>query len=165
MAADRRKAAWIAIAVAAVGAFEGLRTVAYSDPVGIPTICFGETAGVRLGDRKTVEECKGLLVDSLLEAEQTLEKCAPGIVLPDRTKAAFVSFIYNVGPGGKGVKDGFCVLKNGNPSSMLRHLVAGRYAQACEEFPAWATAKGIPLRGLVKRRAEERQMCLDGLKP
>ena len=56
MAADRRKAAWIAIAVAAVGAFEGLRTVAYSDPVGIPTICFGETAGAALSAHPDVDK-------------------------------------------------------------------------------------------------------------
>ena len=40
---------------------EGLRTVAYKDPVGIPTACFGETQGVRLGQTYTVEECRQML--------------------------------------------------------------------------------------------------------
>lgn len=166
MATNKQKAGWLAIAVAAVGAFEGLRTVAYMDPVGIPTICFGETAGVKMGDRKTVPECEALLEDSLKEAEAILDRCAPGVgdKLPPPTKAAVVSFIFNVGPGGKGLKDGFCTLKSGNPSSMRRYLVAGEFERACNEFPNWATAKGVALRGLAKRRAEEQRMCLEGLK-
>lgn len=40
-------AALMASAVALVGGWEGLRTVAYPDGLanGIPTVCFGETRG------------------------------------------------------------------------------------------------------------------------
>ena len=41
------------IAVGIVGGFEGLRTKAYRDVVGVPTICFGETRGVKMGDTAT----------------------------------------------------------------------------------------------------------------
>ena len=57
----KKKAAWITIAVAAVGGFEGLRTVAYKDPVGIPTACFGETLGVEMGQEYTVEQCREMV--------------------------------------------------------------------------------------------------------
>ena len=50
--------ALLAAAVALVSGFEGLRNYAYRDPVGIPTICFGETRGVHMGDYKTTQEGK-----------------------------------------------------------------------------------------------------------
>ncbi|UIK07969.1 glycoside hydrolase family protein [Neorhizobium galegae] len=34
-----------AAAVALVAAWEGAKTVAYKDIVGVPTVCFGETRG------------------------------------------------------------------------------------------------------------------------
>lgn len=43
-------AAALAIAIPLVGHFEGLCTTAYLDAVNVPTICFGETRGVHLGD-------------------------------------------------------------------------------------------------------------------
>ncbi len=56
---DHKKAkTWIAICVGCVASFEGLRTIAYRDPIGIPTVCFGETAGVKLGDKITVSIVK-----------------------------------------------------------------------------------------------------------
>ncbi|HHP7177414.1 TPA: glycoside hydrolase family protein, partial [Pseudomonas aeruginosa] len=51
----------VAIASALVAAHEGRSLVAYVDPVGIPTICEGITAGVRLGDRATPQQCDALL--------------------------------------------------------------------------------------------------------
>lgn len=161
-----QKKTWIAIAIAAVAGFEGLRQVAYLDPVGIPTICFGETAGVKLGQSKTIEQCKNLLASSLIEAEGTLNRCVGTKVadaLPPPTKAAYVSFIYNVGPGVKGRKDGFCVLKSGYPSTMARLLKEGKLEASCRQFPSWAKAKGITLPGLTTRRGEEMALCLQGV--
>jgi lysozyme len=39
----------LALGTSLVAGFEGLRTRAYLDPVGIPTICYGHTNGVMLG--------------------------------------------------------------------------------------------------------------------
>lgn len=47
----------IGLATPMIQDHEGLRTNAYLDPVGIPTICFGETLGVSMGDTATVAEC------------------------------------------------------------------------------------------------------------
>jgi lysozyme len=163
--ASAKAKAWVAIAVAAVGGFEGLRQHAYADPVGIPTICFGETRGVQLGDHKTVEECKDLLAASLEEADQTLRRCAGEDLvadMPPKTRAAYNSFIFNVGPGGKGRKDGFCQLKNGNAPTMLKMLRNGNWEGSCWEFKNWANPAW--LRGLTIRRAAEQQLCLEGVK-
>jgi lysozyme len=147
---NRKKAAWCAIAVACVSGFEGLRTAAYSDPVGIATICFGETKGVMHGQRATVDECKGMLAESLEIANRGVDSCVQ-TYLPDARRAAFVSMTYNIGTAN------FC------GSTLVRKLNAGDTRGACDEMLRWTRAKGIVLPGLVKRREAERQMCLQGL--
>ncbi|WP_426196207.1 lysozyme [Massilia sp. DWR3-1-1] len=147
---NKQRAAWCAIAVTCVSGFEGLRQVAYRDPVGIPTICFGETKGVKLGQRATLAECQGMLADSLELANRGVDACirAP---LTDYRRAALVSFTYNVGQGS------LC------GSMLARKINAGDTAGGCNELSRWTFAKGIQLPGLVKRRAAERDMCLRGL--
>lgn len=143
-------ARWLAIATTAVVGFEGSRQVAYRDPVGIPTICFGETRGVKLGDRATPEQCKAMLADSLAKADHDVTRCVHE-PLPDYRHAALVSFTYNV--GGRA----FCA------STLVRKLNAGDVRGACNELLRWTKSRGIELPGLVKRREEERQMCLKEL--
>ena len=147
---NRKAAGWCAIAVICVSGFEGLRTIAYADPVGIPTICFGETKGVRMGDRATIEECEGMLASSLEIANRSVDACVSAY-LPDTRRAALVSFTYNVGG------QAFC------SSTLVRKLNAGDVVGACDQLLRWDLAKGIRLPGLTKRRAAERAMCLQGL--
>lgn len=150
MANNKQRAAWCAIAVTCVSGFEGLRQLAYSDPVGIPTICFGETIGVQLGQRATLDECHGMLADSLEIANRSVERCVSVPMTPER-QAALVSFTYNVGGGA------FC------GSTLVRKLNAGQTYAACGELLRWTMARGITLPGLVKRRQAEREMCIKGL--
>lgn len=138
-------------AVAFVGGKEGMRTVAYRDIVGIPTVCFGETRGVKMGDRYTPEECRAMLGDGLVEFEQGIRAClkAPDAI-PDRSYIAFLSLSYNIG------RRAFC------GSTVARKANAGDITGACNAIPAWNKAGGRVVRGLVVRRAEERDMCLKG---
>lgn len=148
----KQGAAITAVVVALVAGFEGLRTVAYRDPVGIPTVCFGETRGVHLGDRYTVDQCRVMLGDGLVVFEAGMTAClADAAALPDATYAALLSFTYNVGVAA------FC------KSTLVRKANAGDLAGACDELTKWVRAKGRVLRGLVRRRAAERALCLDGL--
>lgn len=144
---NKKRAAWVAIATTCVAGFEGVRQVAYYDPVGIPTICFGETVGVKMGDRKTMDECKAMLADSLMIANSAVDRCVK-VPINDNQRAALVSFTYNVGSG------------NLCRSSLVRKMNAGDIIGGCNELPLWVYAKGIKLPGLVKRREAERQMCL-----
>lgn len=152
----------LTIATPVVGYFEGRNLLAYVDPVGKPTICDGWTRGVKLGDQATPAQCDELTRKGLEEAASILGAWVPQNVidrLPAKSIAAFLSFIYNVGPGKPGVKDGFVWLKGGGHSTMLRELQAGRIAQACAQLPNWTRAGGQQLRGLVRRRAAERELC------
>lgn len=142
----KKRAAWAAIAMTCVAGFEGLRTVAYRDPVGVPTLCFGETKGVQMGDRATPEECRQMLGDRLHEFNAGISQC---VVVPisDSRRAALVSFAYNVGIGAA------C------KSTLVRKINTGD-PEACDELRRWTYAKGIQLPGLVRRREEERRLCL-----
>jgi len=156
MASSRLKksGALMAAAVALVGAWEGLRTVAYPDKLayGIPTVCFGETRGVKLGDRYTVEECKVMLGEALVEFEAGMRKCLQSPeTIPAKSYVAFLSLSYNIGTGA------FC------GSTVARRANAGDIKAACEAISMWNKAGGRVVKGLVNRRAEERKICLEGL--
>lgn len=135
-----------------VSFFEGgFYNKAFLDPVGIPTICFGHTEGVKLGQAKTDSECMALFMDDLNAASSAVERCVKP-ALPEKTRTAFVSFTYNVGA------EAFC------GSTAARMLNAGDFYAACNQLDRWVYAKGIELPGLVNRRGEEKKLCLEGLK-
>ncbi len=142
---------------------EGLRLNAYLCPAGLPTIGWGHTRGVRLGQAITRDQAEVYLREDMAEALAIVDR-AVKVSLSAHQRAALASFVFNVGPGKVGVKDGFVTLKSGEPSTMLRLLNAGRHTDAVEQFPAWtkATVKGkrVELPGLVKRRAAERALFL-----
>lgn len=142
----KKRATWAAIAMSCVATFEGLRTYAYRDPVGIPTICFGETKGVEMGDRATPEQCREMLGNRLEEFNAGISKCVM-VPISDSRRAALVSFSYNVGIGAA------C------RSSLVRRINTGD-PDACDELLRWTRAGGIELPGLKRRREEERRLCL-----
>lgn len=142
--------------------FEGQRYTAYLDIVGVPTICEGWTHGVKLGDTATPEKCAVYSREAHDEAKRIFDRWVPQHVrdrLGPVNTAAFLLFITNVGPGGKGVKDGFVWLKSGRHSSMLLHLQAGNIDAACSQFRHWANAGGKRVHGLEIRRVDEAGMC------
>ena len=140
------------LAIGLIGGFEGLRTKAYRDVVGVPTVCFGETRGVKMGDTYTVDECKAMLGDGLVEFEAGIRKC---LTSPDNIPAkpyvAFLSLAYHTG------QRAFC------GSSVARKANAGDLRGACDAILAWNKAGGRVIKGIVTRRQEERALCLEGL--
>lgn len=140
------------LAVGLVGAWEGLRTTAYRDVVGIPTVCFGETRGVKMGDKYTVDECKAMLGDALAEFETGMRRCLTNPdKIPDKPYVAFLSLSYNIGTGA------FC------KSTVARKANAGDLRGACDAILAWNKAGGRVIQGLVNRRKDERKLCLEGV--
>lgn len=145
---SKRQVGIVAICIACIAPAEGLRRVAYRDPIGIPTICFGETRGVKLGDKATTEQCKAMLADRVTkDFIPGVEKCITR-PMPDSRKASFVSLAYNVGV------ETFC------KSSVARKYNAGDDQGACDAMLLYVKARGITLPGLVKRREQERELCL-----
>ena len=154
--APARTALALALATAIAVPMEGVRQYAYRDPVGIPTICFGSTKGVKMGDHKTLAECTALLTQEMLDVIQTVDTCRPGLPVP--VLAAFADAAYNIGPK---------IACDSNKSTAARMLAAGDYLGACHQLMRWnrATVMGVSvvLPGLTKRRTLDRDLCLEGL--
>lgn len=144
----RAKAAWMALAVAFVGGYEGLRTKAYRDIVGVVTVCYGETRGVKMGDSFTKDECDEMFGDGLAEFDEAVQRCIH-VALPDKRRVAFVSLAYNIGSGG------FC------RSTVARKANEGDVRGACDAILAWNKAGGRVVAGLTRRREAERKLCLE----
>ncbi len=133
--------------------YEGWSAKPYLDPVNIPTIGYGSIWDAN-GDRVTmahpqIDKAAGeaLLACELAHVERAIGRLirAP---LTENQFAALASFTYNLGSGRL-------------QSSTLRMLVnRGDYAGAADEFPKWRRAGGKILLGLVRRRADERELWL-----
>lgn len=142
--------ATLAVAAPLVMYFEGSKTSAYLDPIGIPTVCYGHTKTAKLGQKKTETECQALLESDLQIALSEVDRLVK-VELPAERRAALVSFVYNVGSAKLA------------SSTLLKKLNAGDAKGACAELSRWVNAGGKPLPGLVTRRAEERRLCEIGL--
>lgn len=146
----------LAVLVPLVAKWEGLRLTAYRDIVGVWTICYGHTEGVRAGQRKTKAQCDALLREELagyhhaLMPAFTAESLAGR--LPPKRHAAFDSLSYNVGTRGA------------SRSTAVRRLNAGKIRGACVAIGWWNKAGGRVVRGLVNRRSEETALCMAGLR-
>lgn len=152
----KRKALIVAAAAALAAPMEGLRQVAYYDPPGVLTVCYGSTKNVEKGRVYSVAECKARLSADMLEAVETVDRCVPG--LPDGPLIAFSDAVFNLGP---------TIVCNKQKSTAARMLAAGDISGACRQLPRWDKARvaGVmmPLPGLTKRRAAEMNICLGGL--
>jgi lysozyme len=137
--------------------FEGLFLTAYRDPIGILTIGWGHT-GIDVQDGLTITkaEAESLLRGDIAEAENIVNRNCPNV--GQNQFDALVSFVFNVGPGVEGVKDGFVTLRNGEPSTMLKLIRKNYFESAAEQFKYWNKAGGKMLPGLVRRRGAEAEL-------
>lgn len=136
------------VALASIALHEGYREKAYRDPVGIPTIGYGETKGVKMGDTTTPKKAMEQLKISADEHGQGLARCIR-VPISQNEYDSYLSFTYNVGVGS------FC------KSTLVKKLNAGDYEGACSELLKWTKAGGRVLPGLVKRRQEEYKLCME----
>jgi lysozyme len=138
----------VALAVGVIGIFEGYRPKPYTDPAGVPTVCYGHTGEeVKLdGTVRTEEQCSELL-DRDLERSWRAIDLFVRVPLEPWTRAALASFIFNVGA------DAF------SRSTLLRLLNEGRTDEACDELLKWNKVNKRSLSGLVRRREAEWRLC------
>lgn len=132
---------------------EGEVLTSYQDPVGVWTVCYGDTdpAMAVPGATYTRAACLQSLERQLIAHAEPVLACAPGVEQSPEMTAAFVSLAYNIGTGA------FC------KSTVARRFMAGDYAGACAAMEMWNKAGGKVLPGLVRRRADERALCERGI--
>lgn len=137
-----------ATALVAMALHEGYREEAYIPvPGDVPTIGFGTTENVELGDKTTPERALIRLLKDANKFESAIQTCVD-VPLYQYEYDAFVSLNYNIGP------KAFC------KSTLVKKLNRHDYAGACLEILKWDKFKGKPLAGLTKRRQEEYAKCI-----
>jgi lysozyme len=125
--------------------FEGCRLTAYDDGVGVWTIGYGHTVGVKPGDEITQEQADEWFSE---EAEQFSNKVQVLVMVEINQNQfdALVSLAYNIGVGAL------------SRSTLLRKLNEGDYQGAAEQFDVWNRGGGKVMLGLVRRREQERKL-------
>jgi lysozyme len=131
--------------------FEGLRLVAYLDPVGVWTIGYGHTAGVNPGDRVSAGEAERLLLSDLAHFEAGVDGLVT-VLVNENELSALVALAFNIG------------LAQFARSSVLKRLNADNRSGAADAFALWnkGRVKGrlVILPGLARRRAAEKALFL-----
>jgi lysozyme len=125
--------------------FEGFRTHAYQDSVGVWTIGYGHTKGVTPNMIISTAEGEEMLVEELKEYENYVDDLVK-VPLDQHQYDALVSWVYNLGP------------TNFRSSTMLRVLNEGKYEEVPNQIRRWNKAGGKELDGLTRRRNAEAEM-------
>jgi lysozyme len=136
-----------AVALVGLAVHEGYREDAYLDIVGVPTIGYGTTQGVKMGDRTNPVKALERALADMQKFEGAIKKCVK-VPLYQHEYDAYLSLSYNIGSGA------FC------SSTLVKLLNQKDYAGACKQILRWNRAGGKEVRGLTIRRQEEYQKCL-----
>ena len=149
----KRRLAVAALSLSAAGLvgianFEGFSEKAYIPVAGdVPTIGFGSTEGVKMGDTISVPKAIERLHRDTEKAESAIGRCVK-VPLAQCEFDAFTSFAFNVGT------EAFC------SSTLVKKLNQGDYAGACAELKRWVYVDGRRVQGLVNRREAEYRLCM-----
>lgn len=138
-----------AAALIGIAVSEGYSDRAYTPvPGDVPTIGFGDTQGVKLGDRTDPVRALIKLGQHTETFQRELRGCIGDVPMYQYEWDAIVSWAYNVG------SPAAC------KSTLVRKLQAGDYPGACRELLRWDKFQGKPLPGLTKRRQDEFSTCM-----
>ena len=121
---------------------EGFRMNAYQDSVGVWTIGYGSTHGVKEGDHISLQNAEKLLQHELEDFQHYVERYSNrvGYYWNQQQVEALTSFIFNLG---KGALNQVC--QDGTRSNEV----------IAEKMKLYYNAGGVKLRGLELRRLAE----------
>lgn len=133
--------------------FEGFSSRIYLDAAGLPTIGYGHL--LRAGEAEMFKNgitelvAQTLLINDVLRAEQAVLRLIT-VPLSNGQFDALVSFTFNLGAGAL------------QRSTLRRKVNREDHTDVPAEFIRWVWAGGHKLRGLVKRRATEASIYVQG---
>lgn len=126
---------------------EGLRLDAYLCPAGIPTIGWGHTKGVKMGQRITQAMAEDMLIEDIAPIERLLNSL--GINFRQEQFDALVSWIFNLGAG------------KFTGSTMLKRIKEDASDEAItDELIRWTYSGKQHLPGLINRRVAEANLFI-----
>ena len=126
---------------------EGLRLDAYRCLAGVPTIGWGHTKGVRMGQHITVQMAEDMLVEDIGPIERLLN----GLRINFRQEQfdALVSWIFNLGAG------------NFKSSTMYKRILENANdEEITDQLIKWTYSGKQQLPGLMKRRVAEANLFI-----
>lgn len=123
-------------------------------PGDVPTIGFGTTEGVKMGDKITPPQAVARALQDASKYEGAIKQCVK-VPLHQREYDIYTSLAYNIGP------NAFC------KSSIVRALNQERYEDACDHILDWKMFNGFDCStpgnkicyGLWKDRLKLNQEC------
>lgn len=125
---------------------EGCKLKAYLCPSLVPTIGYGHTTGVKLGDVITQADADRFLLQDIKRFEQAVTALVK-VPINENQFSALVSFTFNVG------------VSNLKSSTLLKKLNLRDYKGCSNEFERWVYGSNKkPLEGLKKRRKLEKEL-------
>jgi lysozyme len=134
--------------LALVKFYEGCKLEAYQDIVGVWTIGYGQTKGVKPGmviTQAQADEDVIATYDSFEAGVKNLLK----VSVTDNQLGALTSFAYNLGLGSLAGSTLLKLLNSGSPASVV-----------AAQFARWNQAGGKPVDGLTRRRKAEAALFL-----
>ena len=132
-------------AVDLIKKWEGCKLEAYLDGGGVPTIGYGHTKGVKLGDKITQQQADAWLDEEVPEYFFGILSVTHVGLNPNQL-AALTSLVYNIGLN---------AYKN---STLLKLLNEGKILEASNQFERWNKDNGQVVVGLTNRRADEKRV-------
>ena len=137
---------------------EGYTAKAVPDPVkgkSVPTLGFGTTGGVRMGDTTTPVKALQRKLSDVQAFEGALKNCVK-VPLHQHEYDSYINLAYNIGPAA------FC------SSTLVKRLNYGDYTGACNAILMWKRVGDVDCSkpgnevcaGLWARRQRLRRQCL-----
>lgn len=137
-----------------IGNAEGCRRDPYICPADVLTVGIGSTEASGQKIEKNRKYSDKEIAERWVKDIQIAEKCVNlygnGRSMPQGAFEAMTSITFNVGCG---------TMKK---STLFKMANKGYRPEMCEQFSRWVYAGGKKLNGLVKRREQERRLCLGG---
>ena len=116
-------------------------------PGDVPTIGYGTTQGVHLGQTTTPVRALQRAQEDIVKYEGAVKECVK-VPLYQWEYDAYMSLAYNIGTGA------FC------KSTLVKKLNSQDYVGACQEILRFNKMGGKVLPGLTSRRKDEYQKCI-----
>lgn len=139
-----------AVGIGGITQYEGFKEEAYIDLAGIPTIGYGSTKDVKIGDRIDEKGARRRLISEVIsEYHPGINNCVK-VPLNQSEYDAYLSLTYNIGVGA------FC------RSTLVKLLNQEKYDEACKQILRWNKIKGRVSKGLTNRRQSEYNLCSKG---
>ena len=128
---------------------EGCKLNSYRDCIGIWTLGYGQTQGIKQGMAWSQQQADDDLIKTAMAVLDRAVKYSPILATANIEKlAAIADFIYNLGVG------------NYAKSTLKKQVDAGNWLAASSEIKKWDKAGGKVLKGLTIRRNKEAELIL-----